>query len=62
MATYGEGDPTDNAIEFVEWIKDKDRDLDNDSLKNAHFSEKVGVFWIWFLLQGDKPKTDQHEQ
>ena len=38
MATYGEGDPTDNAIEFVEWIKDKDRDLDNDSLKNAHFS------------------------
>ena len=37
MATYGEGDPTDNAIEFVEWIKDKDRDLDNDSLKTPTF-------------------------
>ena len=27
LATYGEGDPTDNCMEFVEWIKTGDVDL-----------------------------------
>ncbi|XP_014483001.1 PREDICTED: NADPH--cytochrome P450 reductase isoform X2 [Dinoponera quadriceps] len=27
MATYGEGDPTDNSVEFVEWLKTGDADL-----------------------------------
>ena len=27
LATYGEGDPSDNAQEFHEWLKETDVDL-----------------------------------
>ena len=27
LATYGEGDPTDNAIDLYEWLKDGGHDL-----------------------------------
>lgn len=27
LATYGEGDPTDNAMEFVDWLKNGEADL-----------------------------------
>lgn len=33
LATYGEGDPTDNAREFFEWLEGEQEDL--QSLKYA---------------------------
>jgi sulfite reductase alpha subunit-like flavoprotein len=29
LATYGEGDPTDNAQEFYEWLRAEERELNN---------------------------------
>lgn len=36
VATHGEGDPTDNAIGFYEWISSKERE--QDDLKDVKFS------------------------
>ena len=37
MATYGEGDPTDNAIDFTDWIKEEAESADLSGLKYTVF-------------------------
>jgi sulfite reductase alpha subunit-like flavoprotein len=36
LATYGEGDPTDNAMEFVDWLKNGDADLNGLNYAVSH--------------------------
>lgn len=38
MATYGEGDPTDNAVEFLRFLKDEDGELGEDELQGVKFA------------------------
>ncbi|KAG6617378.1 putative NADPH-cytochrome P450 reductase [Phytophthora cinnamomi] len=38
MATYGEGDPTDNAVDFVDFLKDKQQALGDDALRGVHYT------------------------
>jgi hypothetical protein len=43
LATYGEGDPTDNAIDFHQWLKDDCNGADLSGLKYVHAS---GAAWL----------------
>lgn len=38
MATYGEGDPTDNAVDFVTFLKDRQRALAPTALARVHYT------------------------
>ena len=53
LATYGEGDPTDNAQEFYEWLREDGRELNNlhyavSSVEgdNGEFSSSPKVFGL----------------
>ena len=56
-ATYGEGDPPDNAKEFHEWLMNEERP--SDLLKNTRFAVSNATFF--FLIRstcsrGDNPQ------
>lgn len=44
LATYGEGDPTDNAMEFWEWIQG-DVDLAGLNYAVSEFKNKIKSFF-----------------
>lgn len=46
LATYGEGDPTDNAMEFVDWLKNGDADLAGLNYAVCSVSCLTGMYHI----------------
>ena len=47
LATYGEGDPTDNAQEFYEWLRVDERDLKD--LQVCIFLS-LKIFYVFFSI------------
>lgn len=60
MATYGEGDPTDSAVNFITWIKNADDELESCALKGLEYT----VFGLgnkeYEFYNSTAKQTDKH--
>jgi NADPH-ferrihemoprotein reductase len=43
MATYGEGDPTDNAQDFYDWMQENDEDLKGVNFAVGILLSEIGL-------------------
>lgn len=44
MATYGEGDPTDNAQDFYDWLQEND----DEDLSGLNYSVNIFAYGFFF--------------
>ena len=56
MATYGEGDPTDNAQDFYDWMQETDEDLSGISFAVRVFT--IRLLTIHFQSQCHRQMYD----
>lgn len=54
MATYGEGDPTDNAQDFYDWLQEND----DEDLSGLNFT--VSLFFIFIYSKAVKESSIFH--
>lgn len=50
LATYGEGDPTDNAMEFIDWLKNGDPDLNGLNYAVSTIFHTLFYFVLYFIF------------
>lgn len=49
MATYGEGDPTDNAQDFYDWLQEND----DEDLSGLNYTVSLNIFDITQFIASD---------
>ncbi len=50
LATFGEGEPTDSAVNFYEWMMSKDRDNDKQLLNGVEYCVIKSMHFIVIII------------
>lgn len=54
MATYGEGDPTDNAQDFYDWLQEND----NEDLSGLNYTVSLDILNSTHFIASDHASSD----